>query len=42
MLGMHGAAYANMAMQEADLMIDLGARFDGRVTGSVAKFAPPS
>ncbi|KAK4115927.1 acetolactate synthase [Canariomyces notabilis] len=40
MLGMHGAAYANMAMQEADLIIALGGRFDDRVTGSVAKFAP--
>merc|ERR1711939_562020 len=39
-LGMHGAAYANMAMQEADLIIALGARFDDRVTGSVGKFAP--
>ncbi|KAK4121591.1 acetolactate synthase [Parathielavia appendiculata] len=40
MLGMHGAAYANMAMQESDLIIALGGRFDDRVTGSVAKFAP--
>ena len=40
MLGMHGAAYANMAMQEADLIIALGARFDDRVTLSVAKCAP--
>lgn len=40
MLGMHGSAYANSAMQEADLIIALGARFDDRVTGSVAKFAP--
>ncbi|KAK7414793.1 Acetolactate synthase, mitochondrial [Neonectria punicea] len=40
MLGMHGAAYANMAMQEADLIIALGARFDDRVTLSVSKFAP--
>jgi acetolactate synthase-1/2/3 large subunit len=40
MLGMHGSAYANMAMQEADLIIALGARFDDRVTLSVAKFAP--
>ncbi|KAF2244306.1 acetolactate synthase [Trematosphaeria pertusa] len=40
MLGMHGSAYANMAMQEADLIIALGARFDDRITGSVAKFAP--
>ncbi|KAI9830394.1 MAG: Acetolactate synthase, mitochondrial [Phylliscum demangeonii] len=40
MLGMHGSAYANMAMQEADLIIALGARFDDRVTGSITKFAP--
>ncbi|KAK8009739.1 Di-copper centre-containing protein [Apiospora arundinis] len=40
MLGMHGSAFANMAMQEADLIIALGARFDDRVTCSVAKFAP--
>ncbi|KAJ4300616.1 Acetolactate synthase, mitochondrial [Collariella sp. IMI 366227] len=40
MLGMHGSAYANMAMQEADLIIALGGRFDDRVTCSVAKFAP--
>ncbi|KAK2802697.1 Acetolactate synthase, mitochondrial [Onygenales sp. PD_10] len=40
MLGMHGSAYANMAMQEADLIIAMGARFDDRVTLSVAKFAP--
>jgi acetolactate synthase-1/2/3 large subunit len=40
MLGMHGSAYANMAMQEADLIIALGARFDDRVTLNVNKFAP--
>jgi acetolactate synthase-1/2/3 large subunit len=40
MLGMHGSAYANMAMQEADLIIALGARFDDRITGAIAKFAP--
>ncbi|ORZ41721.1 Thiamin diphosphate-binding protein [Catenaria anguillulae PL171] len=40
MLGMHGSAYANMAMQQADVMIALGARFDDRVTGNLAKFAP--
>ncbi len=40
MLGMHGSAYANLAMQEADLIIALGARFDDRVTGNIAKFAP--
>ncbi|PYI20548.1 acetolactate synthase [Aspergillus japonicus CBS 114.51] len=40
MLGMHGSAYANMAMQEADLIIAIGARFDDRVTGNISKFAP--
>lgn len=40
MLGMHGSAYANMAMQQADLIIALGARFDDRVTGNLPKFAP--
>lgn len=40
MLGMHGSAFANMAMQEADLVIALGGRFDDRITGSVARFAP--
>ncbi|KAL8921952.1 MAG: hypothetical protein Q9172_003766 [Xanthocarpia lactea] len=40
MLGMHGSPYANLAMQDADLIIALGARFDDRVTGNIAKFAP--
>jgi acetolactate synthase-1/2/3 large subunit len=40
MLGMHGSAYANYAMQEADLLIAVGARFDDRVTGNLASFAP--
>ncbi|KAL9096727.1 MAG: hypothetical protein Q9165_001215 [Trypethelium subeluteriae] len=40
MLGMHGSAFANLAMQEADLILALGARFDDRITGSIAKFAP--
>jgi len=40
MLGMHGAAYANYAVQECDLLIAIGARFDDRVTGKVATFAP--
>ncbi|KAG5455840.1 MAG: thiamine diphosphate-binding protein [Olpidium bornovanus] len=40
MLGMHGSAYANLAMQSADLIIALGARFDDRVTGNLNKFAP--
>ncbi|KAF2665779.1 acetolactate synthase [Microthyrium microscopicum] len=40
MLGMHGSCFANMSMQEADLIIALGARFDDRITGAIAKFAP--
>lgn len=40
MLGMHGSGYANMAMQEADLIIAVGARFDDRVTGDISRFAP--
>ena len=40
MLGMHGSAYANFAMQEADVLVALGARFDDRVTGKVDAFAP--
>lgn len=35
MIGMHGGAYANLAMQEADVIIALGARFDDRTTGKV-------
>lgn len=40
MLGMHGAAYANYAVQESDLLISVGARFDDRVTGKLSSFAP--
>ena len=40
MLGMHGSAFANMAMQEADLILALGARFDDRITGKISGFAP--
>jgi len=40
MLGMHGTVYANYAVQECDLLIALGARFDDRVTGHIEKFAP--
>ncbi len=40
MLGMHGSAYANYAVQECDLLIAVGARFDDRVTGKIAAFAP--
>jgi acetolactate synthase I/II/III large subunit len=42
MLGMHGSAYANYAVQECDLLIAVGARFDDRVTGKVKSFAPHS
>ena len=38
-LGMHGAAYANYAVRDCDLLIALGARFDDRVTGKVEAFA---
>jgi acetolactate synthase-1/2/3 large subunit len=40
MFGMHGARYANYAVQGADLLIALGARFDDRVTGKLSAFAP--
>lgn len=40
MLGMHGTYYANMAVTNADLLIAVGARFDDRVTGKIASFAP--
>ena len=40
MLGMHGSAYANYAVQQADLLISVGARFDDRVTGHLQTFAP--
>ena len=40
MLGMHGAYAANMAMTHADLILAIGARFDDRVTGKIATFAP--
>jgi acetolactate synthase I/II/III large subunit len=40
MLGMHGTAYANYAVQNSDVMIAVGARFDDRVTGRVDTFAP--
>lgn len=39
-LGMHGNAAANTAIQRADLILALGARFDDRVTGNVSLFAP--
>ncbi len=39
MLGMHGTAYANYAVDDCDFLIALGARFDDRVAGAPAKFA---
>ena len=40
MMGMHGEAWVNSAIQEADLLIALGMRFDDRVTGKLATYAP--
>ncbi len=40
MLGMHGTYYANKAVQDSDLIIAVGMRFDDRVTGKVDAFAP--
>ena len=40
MLGMHGTYCANMAVTHADLLVAIGARFDDRVTGKIATFAP--
>ena len=40
MLGMHGLAYANMAVDAADLIIAIGMRFDDRATANVSTFAP--
>nr|WP_321509247.1 acetolactate synthase 3 large subunit [uncultured Celeribacter sp.] len=42
MLGMHGLYEANMAMHDCDLMINIGARFDDRITGRVQDFSPNS
>lgn len=42
MLGMHGTYEANMAMFECDVMLNIGARFDDRITGKVDKFSPNS
>ncbi|GAB4285315.1 MAG: acetolactate synthase 3 large subunit [Roseovarius sp.] len=42
MLGMHGLYEANMAMHDCDLMINVGARFDDRITGRVDAFSPGS
>ena len=40
MLGMHGTRTANYAMDNADLIVSVGARFDDRITGKLAEFAP--
>ena len=40
MMGMHGEAWVNRAIQEADLIVALGMRFDDRVTGDLATYAP--
>ncbi len=40
MLGMHGMAFANYAVEDCDLLIAIGARFDDRVAGDPARFAP--
>ena len=40
LLGMHGSYYANMAVSHTDLLVAVGARFDDRVTGKIATFAP--
>ncbi|GIK98415.1 MAG: acetolactate synthase [Alphaproteobacteria bacterium] len=42
MVGMHGLYEANLAMHDCDLMINIGARFDDRVTGKIAAFSPGS
>ena len=42
MLGMHGLYEANMAMHDCDLMINIGARFDDRITGRIDAFSPSS
>jgi len=42
MLGMHGTYEANLAMHDCDVMVAVGARFDDRVTGRLADFAPKS
>ncbi|WP_410219087.1 acetolactate synthase 3 large subunit [Paracoccus sp. (in: a-proteobacteria)] len=42
MLGMHGTYESNLAMHDCDLMINIGARFDDRITGRIADFSPGS
>ena len=40
MMGMHGEAYCNLAIQNADLLLAFGMRFDDRVTGTLNTYAP--
>ena len=40
MLGMHGTYEANLAMHNCDVMLNIGARFDDRVTGRIDAFSP--
>ncbi|MCC6487944.1 MAG: biosynthetic-type acetolactate synthase large subunit [Candidatus Hydrogenedentes bacterium] len=40
MLGMHGTAYANYAVEDCDMLIAVGSRFDDRVAGKISAFAP--
>lgn len=42
MMGMHGTYEANLAMHDCDVMVNIGARFDDRVTGALDKFSPDS
>ena len=42
MLGMHGTYEANNAMHDCDLLINIGARFDDRITGKIDEFSPNS
>ncbi|HYM99247.1 MAG TPA: acetolactate synthase 3 large subunit [Aestuariivirgaceae bacterium] len=42
MLGMHGTYEANLAMHDCDVMINIGARFDDRITGKIDQFSPNS
>ena len=42
MLGMHGTYEANLAMYNCDVMLNIGARFDDRITGNLKEFSPKS
>ena len=42
MLGMHGTYEANLSMYDCDVMVNIGARFDDRVTGKLSEFSPNS